>query len=553
LITSLKIKNYAIIKEVEIEFGPKLNIITGETGAGKSIMMGALGLILGERADAKSLMNQDDKCVIECSFDIKKDKLKSFFKQNELDYDDLCIVRREITNSGKSRAFINDTPVTLNLLKDLGSRLVDIVSQHETLELNEAEFQLEIIDAIADNLELLEDYKNTFNQYKNCVKQLEELNEREAKAKQDEDYYKFILNELSEAKIQETEQEELENALNVLSHAETIQEAAYNAYTLLDGTENSLIDQLRVIKSGLSSSQKHHKGIEELSIRIEQSTIELKDIAAEFDNISNLSQANPTELARVDNRLQLLFNLQKKHRLNSNIELLEFQRKLENDILAISSLSKEIEQKELELKNHHESVLTKAKVLSEKRKNCIPEIEKNISKLLAQVAMPDAELKVKHTSLDNDKINQTGTDMIEFYFAANKGSQMQAINKVASGGELSRLMLCIKSLISDKISLPSIVFDEIDTGISGEAALKVGNVMKEHAKKHQVLAITHLPQIAAKADNHFNVYKTIDDNTTRTNIRKLNEIERQNEIAVMLAGNKPSDQVLLTAKEMMGA
>ena len=407
MITSLKIKNYAIIKEVEIEFGPKLNIITGETGAGKSIMMGALGLILGERADAKSLMNQDDKCVIECSFDIKKDKLKSFFKQNELDYDDLCIVRREITNSGKSRAFINDTPVTLNLLKDLGSRLVDIVSQHETLELNEAEFQLEIIDAIADNLELLEDYKNTFHQYKNCLKQLEELNEREAKAKQDEDYYKFILNELSEAKIQETEQEELENALNVLSHAETIQEAAYNAYTLLDGTENSLIDQLRVIKSGLSSSQKHHKGIEELSIRIEQSTIELKDIAAEFDNISNLSQANPTELARVDNRLQLLFNLQKKHRLNNNIELLEFQRKLENDILAISSLSKEIEQKELELKNHHESVLTKAKVLSEKRKNCIPEIEKNISKLLAQVAMPDAELKVKHTSLDNDKINQT--------------------------------------------------------------------------------------------------------------------------------------------------
>ena len=551
MITSLKIKNYAIIKEVEIEFGPKLNIITGETGAGKSIIMGALGLILGERADAKSLMNQDDKCIIECSFDIKKDKLKSFFKQNELDYDDLCIIRREIINSGKSRAFINDTPVTLNLLKDLGSKLVDIVSQHETLELNEAEFQLEIIDAIADNLDLLEDYKNTFNQYKICLRQLEELNEKEAKAKQDEDYFKFILNELSESKLQENEQEELENSLNILSHAETIQQAAFNAFALLDGSDNSLIDQLRIIRSSLSSAQKHHKGIEELSIRLEQSTIELKDIAAEFENISNLSQANPAELERVDNRLQLLFNLQKKHRLNNNIELIEFQRKLENDILAISSLSNEIEQKELELKNHYQSVLSKAKVLSEKRKNCIPEIEKNISKLLAQVAMPDAELKVKHTALDNERINQTGTDIIEFYFAANKGSQMQAINKVASGGELSRLMLCIKSLISDKISLPSIVFDEIDTGISGEAALKVGNVMKEHAKKHQVLAITHLPQIAAKADSHFNVYKTIEDNTTRTNIRKLNDNERQNEIAVMLAGNKPSEQVLLTAKEMM--
>ena len=552
MITSLKIKNYAIIKEVEIEFGPKLNIITGETGAGKSIMMGALGLILGERADAKSLMNQEEKCVIECNFDIKKDKLKSFFKQNELDYDDICIIRREITNNGKSRAFINDTPVTLNLLKDLGSKLVDIVSQHETLELNEAEFQLEIIDAIADNLELLEDYKNTFIQYKNCLKQLEELNEREAKAKQDEDYFKFILNELTEAKIQDNEQEELENTLNLLSHAETIQQASYTAFCLLDGTENSLIDQLRVVKSNLTSAQKHNKGIEELGVRLEQSTIELKDIAAEFENISNLSHANPSELERVDNRLQLLFNLQKKHRLNNNLELIDFQRKLENDILEISSISKEIEQKEFELKNHHESVLSKAKVLSDKRKNSIPLIEKNISKLLAQVAMPDAELKVKHTSLDNDNINQTGTDIIEFYFAANKGSQMQAINKVASGGELSRLMLCIKSLISDKISLPSIVFDEIDTGISGEAALKVGNVMKEHAKKHQVLAITHLPQIAAKADSHFNVYKSLENNITRTNIRKLNDTERQYEIAVMLAGNKPSEQVLLTAKEMMG-
>lgn len=551
MITSLKIKNYAIIKEVEIEFGSKLNIITGETGAGKSIMMGALGLILGERADAKSLMNQDDKCVIECSFDIRKDKLKPFFKQNELDYDDLCLIRREITSNGKSRAFINDTPVTLNLLKDLGSKLVDIVSQHETLELNEAEFQLEIIDAIADNFDLLENYKNTFNQYKICLKQLEELNEKEAKAKQDEDYFKFILNELTEAKLQENEQEELENTLNVLSHAETIQQAAFNAFSVLDGSENSLIDQLRIIKSSLSSAQKHHKGIEELSIRLEQSTIELKDIAAEFENISNLSQANPAELERVDNRLQVLFNLQKKHRYSNNIELIAYQKKLENDILAISSLSKEIEQKETELSKINKTLISLAKDLSNKRANCIPDIEKNISKLLSQVAMPDAELKVKHTILDADKINPSGLDVIEFYFAANKGSQLQSLNKVASGGELSRLMLCIKSLISDKISLPSIVFDEIDTGISGEAALKVGNVMKEHAKKHQVLAITHLPQIAAKADSHFNVYKTLENNTTRTNIRKLNDTERQNEIAIMLAGNNPSEQVLLTAKEMM--
>lgn len=551
MITSLKIKNYAIIKEVEIEFGPKLNIITGETGAGKSIMMGALGLILGERADAKSLMNQEDKCIIECSFDIKKNKLKTFFKQNELDYDETCIIRREINISGKSRAFVNDTPVTLNLLKELGSKLVDIVSQHETLELNETEFQLEIVDAIADNFNLLDEYRVLFAQYKTTQKEVIELTAREAKARQDEDYFRFILNELKEAKIEANEQSELENLLNILSNAETIQQAAYNVYGLLDGSENSLIDQLRMIKSAISSVQKHHKGIEELSVRFDQSTIELKDIAAEFESIAYLSQANPTELERVDNRLQLLFNLQKKHRVANNIELLSFQEKLENDILLINNLSKEIELKEIEVKKLQEELIAKASELSNNRKKSIPDIEKNISNLLGQVAMPDAELKVKHVCLENEKINFSGVDLIEFYFAANKGSQIQPINKVASGGELSRLMLCIKSLINDKISLPSIVFDEIDTGISGEAALKVGNVMKQHATKHQVLAITHLPQIAAKADTHFNVFKIVENNTTKTNIRKLNEAECVNEIAVMLAGNNPSSQVLLTAKEMM--
>ncbi len=551
MITSLHIKNYAIIKEVEILFGNKLNIITGETGAGKSIIMGALGLILGDRADAKLLLNEHDKCIIECVFDIRKDKLKKIFDANELDYEDSCIIRREISSNGKSRAFINDTPTTLSVLKEVGNKLVDIVSQHQTLELNETSFQLEIVDAIANNLELLEAYKNDFNLYKLTKKEIQELVDKEAKTKQDHDYFAFILNELSEANINENEQAELEEKLNTLSHAEIIQQVAYNSYTNLDGNEQAIIDQLRNIKANILSAQKHHKGIETLGQRIEQLIIELKDISAEFDNIASQTQANPAELERIDNRLQLLFNLQKKHRLNSNAGLIELQAKLQQDIEATNSLEKEIETKKMLLDAIKQSLIKQAKELSTRRKKCIPDIEKSIQELLSNVAMPNAELKLKHEQLEEEKINTTGLDSIEFYFSANKGSALQPIYKVASGGELSRLMLCIKSLISDKVSLPSIVFDEIDTGISGEAALKVGSVMKYHAGKHQVIAITHLPQIAAKADSHFNVYKTVENNSTNTNIKLLNNDERVNEIATMLAGNNTSIQVIKAAKEMM--
>ncbi len=551
MLQKLIINNYAIIKQVEINFHEGLNIITGETGAGKSILMGALGLVLGERADAKAIMNGEDKCIIESYFYVKPYKLQNYFNTNELDYDDICLVRREITSNGKSRAFINDTPVNLIQLKELGALLIDIVSQNETLALNDVSFQLSIIDSIAENEELLTDYKLSYNLYKKIDKQLNDLIETESRVKQSEDYNKFILNELIEAKIIENEQDELEQSLNLLSNAEEIKTITYNAYALLDLAEPSLIDQLRNIKNSILPIIKHNKTFEEISLRLEQNIIDLKDISSEFEEITDKTQANPSELLFVEERIQTLINLQKKHKVKSNLELINIQNELENELLKANSLNSEIENLSLKLVELKQSLLNKAQKLSSNRRENIPTIEKNVQVLLNSVAMPDANLKIEQHLLLNDELNINGIDKIEFLFSANKGSNFQQISKVASGGELSRLMLCIKSLISEKVSLPSIVFDEIDTGISGEAALKVSSVLKKLAIKHQVLAITHLPQIAAKADAHFNVYKQSGNDKTYSNIRLLNKTEQINEIAVMLSGNNPTEQVLLAAKELM--
>lgn len=551
MLKELHIRNYAIIKEVDITFNNKLNIITGETGAGKSILMGALGLILGERADTKSLMNADDKCVIEGVFDVSTYSIKFYFDQNELDYDNTCILRREIAPNGKSRAFINDTPVNLNQLKDLGSQLVDIVSQHQTLDLNNSDFQLSIVDAIADNNPDLEQYKQSYKQYKQTEKLLAELIEREAKAKTDEDYLQFILNELNEVNPLPNEQEELEKQLEILSNAETIQQSAGVAFGALNADEQGVIEVLREIKANLNNGSKHHTGLQELVKRIDSSMIELKDIAAELENIAEQTQANPNELERIDARLQQLFNLQKKHRVANNTELIAFKNEVEEKLNNIGSLSDEIVNTQKTLNDLKQHISKQAKQLSDKRSKAIPQIEKRVNELLVQVQMPDAHIKISQHIL-SDTFNTNGIDQIELLFAANKGSSFQPINKVASGGELSRLMLCIKSLISDKVALPTIVFDEIDTGISGEAAMKVSNVMKQHAAKHQVIAITHLPQIAGKADTHLLVYKNNNKDTTQTYIKTLSKDERVGEIARMLHGENPSEKVLEAAKELIG-
>lgn len=551
MLKELHIRNYAIIKEVDIAFDAKLNIITGETGAGKSILMGALGLILGERADTRSLLNTDDKCVIEGAFDIKEYKLRTYFDNNELDYDNTCILRREIAPNGKSRAFINDTPVNLNQLKELGSQLVDIVSQHQTLDLNDSDFQLGIVDAIAGNENILAGYTHLFQSYKQTEKQLATLQDSESKAKQDEDYLNFILNELNEANPQPAEQEDLESRLEVLSNAESIQQGAANASLALNGNDGSVLDALRNIKTSLAQAAKYHSGLNDLVKRIDSALIELKDVASELDAVAENTQANPQELEQIDNRLQLLFNLQKKHRVASNTELIGYMNEVAEKVKNIGSLSDEISATQTKLAALRKQLEEQASVLSKKREKAIPDIEKNVNALLIKVQMPDARIKVAH-EMKTGHFMPHGIDHIELQFAANKGSAFHPINKVASGGELSRLMLCIKSLISDKIALPTIVFDEIDTGISGEAALKVSEVMKNHAIKHQVIAITHLPQIAGKADNHLFVYKTTDKTSTHTHIRSLLPDERVEEIARMLHGANPSEKVIEAARELMG-
>ncbi len=550
MLKELHIRNYAIIKEVDIAFNNKLNIITGETGAGKSILMGALGLILGERADTKSLLNANDKCVIEGVFEINNYTLKPYFDHNELDYDTTCILRREIAPNGKSRAFINDTPVNLNQLKELGSQLVDIVSQHQTLDLNNNDFQLSIVDAIAENNTDLESYKQNFKQYKVVEKQLAELINKEAKAKTDEDYLQFILNELNETNPQENEQELLEKQLEILSNAESIQQSTGVAYSALNTDEQGVIEALRNIKTNLTNDAKHHPSLQELVKRIDSAMIELNDIAAELETITEQTQANPEELERIDSRLQTLFNLQKKHRVTNNTELIAFKMEVEQKLNNIGSLSDDIIKTQQHLQELKLQLRKQAKQLSDNRIKAIPQIEKRVNELLAQVQMADANIKIEHHIL-NDNFNTNGIDQIDLLFAANKGSNFQPIGKVASGGELSRLMLCIKSLISDKVALPTIVFDEIDTGISGEAAMKVSNVMKQHAAKHQVIAITHLPQIAGKADTHLLVYKNNDTNTTQTYIKTLSANERVEEIARMLHGENPSEKVLAAAKELI--
>ena len=551
MLKQLHISNYAIISSVDISFDEKLNIITGETGAGKSILMGALGLILGERADLKALMNTNDKCVVEGTFNISEYKLKPYFQSNELDYDSTCIIRREISTSGKSRAFINDTPVNLTQLKELGSQLIEIVSQHQTLQLNEEGFQLSILDAIAGTEDDFLLYKKKFTDYKIAEKVLFELLENEKKARLDEDYFNFQLNELIEANIVLNEQEELEKNIDILSNAENIQIAASSANRLLEEDETSVINLLRNILSVLSPQSKHHSQIAQLLSRLDSSIIELKDISSELSEITESTQSDPEELIKLETRLQLLFGLQKKHRLNNNEELILLKNKLQSDINMIGSLQKEIEEKQNDVDRKKSELLKLAKDLSGNRIHAIPSIEKNINELLKQVQMPDARIKIDHHQTNNEDFTSNGINSVRLLFSANKGSQLLPINKVASGGELSRLMLCIKSLISDKAALPSIIFDEIDTGISGEAALKVSQVMKKHASKHQVIAITHLPQIAGKADAHFYVYKTSDKTSTKTYIKKLNAQEHVEEIARMLHGENPSDKLIEAAKELI--
>ena len=561
MLQQLSIQNYAIIDELEIIFSPKLNIITGETGAGKSIIVGALGLILGERADTSSLLNKEKKSVVEGVFEIKnKAAIKKFIEENDFNDDqeenkDELIIRREIGANGKSRAFINDTPVTLDQLKQLSAMLVDLHQQFDALQLAESDFQREVLDALAGHSETVNEYQVIFQQWQLSKKECEELKTQKQQFEKEADYNRFQFKELDELGLKENELEEMDSTLKMLNNSEGIKSVLSKVYFDLKESEAPVVQQLKMLANQLSAYSSFHPDMVALIHRLQSAQIELQDIADETDRISSHINYDPEKIQQLNDRLSLGYKLLKKHGVKTTNELLSIQKQLEEKLQAVLIIDEAIQQKEKESKQLFNEAGSLAEKISEGRKKQVKPLEDNVNKLLKQVGMPNAKLKVE---VNSDDLNFYGYDLIEFLFNANlpagqtaKAGTFQPVHKVASGGELSRLMLCIKSLIAQSIDLPSLIFDEIDSGISGEAARQVGIIMKELAVKRQVICITHQPQIAGKADAHYLVFKEIVKNSVKTNIRKLTTEERITSIAKMLSGEKPTAAALENAREMV--
>ncbi|HTN21613.1 MAG TPA: DNA repair protein RecN [Pelobium sp.] len=551
MLSRLLIKNYALIDNLDISFDKDLNIITGETGAGKSIVLGALALILGQRAESKYFFNQQKKCVVEGFFNIKNYSFQDFFIENDLDYDDETVLRREIALDGKSRAFINDTPVNLTTLKALGQQLIDVHSQHATLEINDTAFQLLVLDVVAEHQNTVADYKKHFQSYKKAQKKHATLLAESEKAKADQDYFQFLFDELEAANLLLDEQETLEQELNSLTHAEEIKKNLYSASFLITGSEQAVLPKLKETLSQLQAIERYETAVSPLLERLTSCNIELKDIADELDNLEQHTVFDESKTEEINERLSQIYTLQKKHRVNSIQELLNIKNELSDKLNDILFADEDLLKLEKELQTAQKELLKQATQISESRKKVIPYIEQHIIKTLAEVGMPTAQIKIEQTLLPDQKFDLNGIDQIRFLFNANKGHQLNELNKVASGGELSRLMLSIKSLIAKKTALPTIIFDEIDTGVSGEVANRVGLIMQELSKAMQVIAITHLPQMASKGNAHYFVHKIAKNDLTYTQIKRLDKEERILEIAKMLSGENPKESALQNAKELL--
>jgi DNA repair protein RecN (Recombination protein N) len=549
MLSRLSIQNYAIINELEIDFSGKLNIITGETGAGKSIIMGALGLILGERADTAALVDKEKKCVVEGTFSTgSKKAVVEFLKKNELDTEEELVLRREIGSNGKTRSFINDTPVNLSQLQELSNLLVDLHQQFDTLALGETDFQRQVLDALAGHQHKVEEYKTQYQQWLQLKKETEELKEQKLQFDKEADYNRFQFSELEEASFKENELEGIDGELKLLNNSEGIKAALSKAYFDLKESETPVVQQLKIVLQQLNAFTSFHPDLPTLLQRLQSAQVELQDIADDVDRISNHINYDAQRIEELNERLSLGYKLQKKHGVKSTAELLTIQQQLQEKLQAVLNIDEAIQQKENELIKRRQALLQLADVLSTNRKKQIKPLEDKVNKLLVQVGMPNAKLKV---DLQPTEMNSNGADAIEFLFDANKSGRFLPVRKVASGGELSRLMLCIKSLVAQSVDLPTLIFDEIDTGISGEAARQVGIIMKELAAKRQVICITHQPQIAGKADAHFFVYKEIVKDAVKTNIRLLSTEERITNIAKMLSGEKPTAAALENAREMV--
>jgi DNA repair protein RecN (Recombination protein N) len=550
MIQKLLIKNYAIIEHLEIDFAKGLTIITGETGAGKSILLGGLGMILGNRADTKVLYNEAEKCVIEGHFDIAAYDLKAFFEEHEIDHDTQTVVRRELTPQGKTRAFINDTPVNLGQLKAFSSKLVDLHQQFDTLDIHDASFQLQMVDALADNKHPLSIYRENFKKFQTNKKVLFEMKDKNDRAAREIEFLNFQLEEFNKAELIEGEQDKLESDQQTLQNAETIKRNLTLAYQAISEDENAIVGQLRSVGQSIAQVKKYTPSVSKLHERFEGLLFELEDIGSELEAISEDTEFNPERIADIQTRLDTIYKLQKKHGVGTVEQLIEIQNNLQVQLDAFGDLSEEIEKLEKSLVTQEIDLRKQANELSTKRKFVTPQFEAQVEGMLQQLSMENAKLQVQVSDLNELTIN--GLDNVEFLFAANKGSRMQSIKDVASGGELSRLALCTKSLVAAAIPLPTLIFDEIDSGVSGDVALKMGHILQKLASHHQVVVITHSPQVAARAEKHYFVYKNHKEDRTVTNVKSLSSEERVRSIAVMLSQNPPSTAAMENAKDLIG-
>ena len=549
MLTQLSINNYALINQLAIDFSSGLSIITGETGAGKSILLGALGLVLGNRADLSSLKDTSRKCVVEAKVAIESYNLKAFFNEVDLDYEAETIIRREILPSGKSRAFVNDTPVKLSVLNELRVKLIDVHSQHQTMQLSDNGFQFTILDALAKNQSELEKYVVQFKKLNQLKKEFQDLEQAQKEANQKHDYNLHLFNELDEANIKADEQEELEEKLEKLNNIEDIKLNLSEALEISENEEIGLQNLLNTLENRLTKISAFSKEYQNLSERITSVKIEFDDIVTELENANEHVDFNPNEIEELNDRLQLIYNLQKKHYVNSNQELLTILEELADKVSQVENAEETINNKKKEIEIVSKKLDAIALIITKNRTKAIPNLTKELETLLADLGMKNARFSIKVKPTTSYFTN--GKDELSFLFSANKGGNFGELKKVASGGELSRIMLSVKKVLSANTQLPTIIFDEIDTGVSGEVSNKIAAIMQQMSKNMQVIAITHLPQIAAKGNNHYKVFKKEIKGVTTTNLKQLSTEERVVEIAEMLSGKDISDSALTHAKELL--
>ena len=549
MIKQLHISNYALIDKLNIGFDDGLTIITGETGAGKSIILGALSLILGERADTKSIRDTSAKTIVEATFDISGYGLEPFFKENDIDWDEHeCLVRRELSPSGRSRAFINDSPVSVNVLRELSTRLLDIHSQHSNMLLSRRAFQLSILDSIAQNSPLLEQYHQAYQAYCDAVKKLTETQNAMEQLRRDEDYIRFQLTQLQEMQLQADEDHQLEALQNKLSNISSIKEALWTVENELNGEDNSVLDRLSVIAQRLEEAESHLSDVEGMHGRVRSSLIELKDIAHSVSSIIETLNDDPAELARVDARLNDIYSLERKHNAQDVNQLIDIQHDYERRLSEIEHNDDIIEELKTVVKNNRDAAMDLASQLSHRRHEAANRFGKEFLSLATPLGMKNIALDV---AFDTTDLNASGTDSVEFMMAFNKNQRLMPVKDTASGGEISRVMLCIKAIIARHMQLPSIIFDEVDTGVSGDVANMIGEMMANIAQSIQVIAITHLPQVAANGDHHLRVYKADNELETLTRVESLNQQEHVMEIARMLSGKDLNQAAIENAKSLI--